>query len=109
MTSTRIFASVLLFILLAATPMVHIVAKDRQSLPPLKSCGVQKTLDSLKYSPLFKTQSQNSSTPDQVSMPHLVYEIKLADIDRRSPISFDYNPYVQRYIDIYTIDRKSVV
>lgn len=109
MRSTRILTAVLLVALLAVVQTPPILAKDGQTLPPSKACGIQKALDSLKYSPLFKTQSQNSSTPDQVSMPHLVYEIKLADIDRRSPISFDYNPYVQRYIDIYTIERREQV
>lgn len=106
MSSTRIFISVLLITLLDVAP---ILAKDRQTFPPSKSCGIQKALDSLKYSPLFEPESQNISISQQLAIPHLVYEIKLADIDSKSPISFDYNPYVQRYIDIYTIERREQV
>ncbi len=41
--------------------------------------------------------------------PDLFYECKLADLGKKSPIDFDYNHYVRRYIDIYTIERREQV
>lgn len=77
--------------------------------PPAKPCGVQRTLDSLKLSPLFAPDSVERTSAKLPNYPDLVYEIKLAAIDRLSPISYDYNQYVKRYIDIYTIERREQV
>lgn len=77
--------------------------------PPVKNCNIQKSLDSLKQLTLFKLDTLNISRKQVPSPPNLVYEIKIAAIDRLSPIAFDFNPYVKRYIDIYTIERREQV
>ncbi len=56
--------------------------------------------------PLF-TLTTNSDTIK--SKPDLYYECKLASIGSHSPIDFDYNLNVKRYIDIYTLERRDQV
>jgi len=77
-----------------------------------KNCSVIRSLDSLASLNLFpdslKSDAQDRVNPS-VTFPDLVYEYKLAAIDNLSPISFDYNGYVRRYIDIYTIERREQV
>lgn len=58
------------------------------------------------------TAGKHKPHPDKSShptFPDLVYEYKIADIGKLSPISFDYNPHVRRYIDIYTQERREQV
>jgi len=43
------------------------------------------------------------------SFPDLVYEYKIAAIGKLSPIEFEYNPKVKRYLDIYSIERREQV
>ncbi len=49
------------------------------------------------------------STKELPAFPDLVYEYKIAAIGKLSPIDFDYNPKVRRYIDIYAIERRDQV
>lgn len=77
--------------------------------PPAKNCNIQKSLDSLKQLTLFNRDTLEISRKKISSTPNLVYEVKIAAIDRLSPIAFDFNPYVKRYIDIYTIERREQV
>ena len=43
------------------------------------------------------------------AFPDLVYEYHLAEISKQSPIDFDYNEYVRKYIDIYSLERREQV
>lgn len=80
------------------------------SNPYTRSCGVVQSLDSLKSRNLFPaSQYDPSDKTNPTTFPDLVYEVKIASIDNLSPISFDYNQHVRRYIDIYTIERREQV
>lgn len=74
---------------------------------PVKSCRrldpVVSFLDAIEKLPIFAPANQTDTVRQK---PDLYYECKLAEIGRNSPIDFDYNPYVKRYIDIFTIDRR---
>lgn len=75
-----------------------------------KDCEVIQRLDSLKSLAIFPDlQSSNKEGNLSASFPDLVYEVKIASIDNLSPISYDYNNYVKRYIDIYTQERREQV
>ena len=39
--------------------------------------------------------------------PDLVYEYHIAELNKVTPIDLSYNPYVRRYIDIFTLERRS--
>jgi membrane-bound lytic murein transglycosylase D len=75
-----------------------------------KNCEVIQSLDSLKSLNFFSDSlvQINENTP-YPTFPDLVYEVKIASIDNLSPISFDYNEHVKRYIDIYTQERREQV
>jgi len=66
-----------------------------------------RTINSIDRLPIFHLKNK----PDTVvnNKPDLYYECKLADIGKNSPIDFDYNSYVKRYIDIFTIERMAQV
>ncbi len=74
-------------------------------------CGIIQNLDSLKKLklPLQSSTTENSLKGVFPSFPDLVYEVKIANIDNLSPIAFDFNPQVKRYIDIYTQERREQV
>jgi len=38
--------------------------------------------------------------------PDLVYEYRIAELNKLTPIELEYNKYVRRYIDVYTIERR---
>ena len=80
------------------------------SNPYTRNCGVVQSLDSLKSRNFFPYSSNESSNSGSFPIfPDLVYEVKIASIDNLSPISFDYNQHVKRYIDIYTLERREQV
>lgn len=74
---------------------------------PVKSNGGQNpvvfSIDAIEKLPIFAPTNQ---TDTAIQKPDLYYECQLAEIGRNSPIDFDYNPYVKRYIDIFTIERR---
>jgi membrane-bound lytic murein transglycosylase D len=73
------------------------------------NCSIIQTLDSLKH---LSTPFSHPVSIDQgpyPAYPDLVYEVKIAAIDNLSPIAFDYNELVKRYIDIYSIERREQV
>jgi membrane-bound lytic murein transglycosylase D len=75
-------------------------------------CSVIRTLDSLESLNLFSDSlrlNANNNLISYPSFPDLVYEYKIASIDNLSPIDFDYNQHVKRYIDIYTLERREQV
>lgn len=86
-----------------------VYAECIRSYPPLKRCNILKSLDSLKQLSLFMPDTLSHFRKQIPVTPNLVYEVKIAAIDRLSPIAFDFNPYVKRYIDIYTIERREQV
>ncbi len=69
-------------------------------------------LDGLENLHIFP-DSISKSKPDlkeaYPAFPDLVYEYKVAEIGKLSPIDFDYNTRVRRYIDIYSIERREQV
>ncbi len=79
--------------------------------PPLKSNLVTDAIDGLNELKIFPDTVSGKSTKssDYPTFPDLVYEFKIAAIDKLSPIGFDYNSYVKKYIDIYTIERRDQV
>lgn len=70
---------------------------------------IEYTLDNLTALNIFSNDTVSGQKKPSVGLPSLVYEIKIAEIDRLSPIEFDFNPYVERYIDIFTIERREQV
>lgn len=56
-----------------------------------------------------RVKQTNGVTDTYPTFPDLVYEYKIAAIGKLSPISFDYNSKVKRYIDIYSIERREQV
>ncbi len=46
-------------------------------------------------------------TSDSIPIfPDLVYEYRITELNRQTPIELDYNKYVRRYIDVYTIEQR---
>jgi len=75
-----------------------------------KTCFVVESLDRLNRLNLFPDSLVEHNSPDHYpQFPDLVYEYKIAAIDNLSPIDFDFNNYVKRYIDIYTLERREQV
>ncbi len=77
-----------------------------------KTCSITRTLDSLGSLNLFPDSLRFNPNNNFISYPtfaDLVYEYKIATIDNLSPIDFDYNQHVKRYIDIYTLERREQV
>lgn len=66
-------------------------------------------LENLHIFPDSTTKPKFLNEGNYPSFPDLVYEYKIAAIGKLSPISFDYNPQVKRYIDIYSIERREQV
>ncbi|MDD3569108.1 MAG: transglycosylase SLT domain-containing protein [Bacteroidales bacterium] len=72
-------------------------------------CGIIQNLDSLKHLTTPFTTPGTSSDVPYPTFPDLVYEVRIAAIDNLSPIAFDYNEHVKRYIDIYSLERRDQV
>lgn len=70
-----------------------------------------ESMETLENLHIFKDTLSNkkNSSKDYPTFPDLVYEYKIAAIGKLSPIDFDYNPKVKRYIDIYSIERREQV
>ena len=64
---------------------------------------VANAIDAVGNIPIFSTVSQDDSAWQK---PDLYYECQLAEIGRYSPIDFDYNPHVKRYIDLFIVERR---
>lgn len=74
-----------------------------------RNCSVISMVDKLidlKIFPSSKTSYQRDTIPEAQD---LMYECYIATIGKQSPIDFEYNSYVRKYIDIYTIDRREQV
>jgi membrane-bound lytic murein transglycosylase D len=71
-----------------------------------------ETLDELGNLHIFPDSAskiKNGLAETYPTFPDLVYEYKIAAIGKLSPIDFDYNPHVRRYIDIYSLERRDQV
>ena len=106
----RVLINFAIVIAVTLLPFSNGLAHSPKSYANINICSVEQLLDSLDQLELFapdtlkwQKKGQTASTPD------LVYEVKIAEIDRLSPISFDFNQHVKRYIDIYTIERREQV
>lgn len=73
------------------------------------SCSIIQKLDSLKQLTHQFNKTPLATDEPYPTFPDLVYEVKIAAIDNLSPISFDYNEHVKRYIDMYGLERREQV
>lgn len=57
---------------------------------------------------IFSLQSVSTSySSDSIPVfPDLVYEYRLTELNNLTPVELDYNKYVRRYIDVYTIEKR---
>jgi len=77
---------------------------------PKQVCPVVVMLNELDELKIFATTNSPAVRHDTLrAQPDLVYEYYVAEIGKQSPIDFDYNFHVRRYIDIYTTERKEQV
>jgi membrane-bound lytic murein transglycosylase D len=74
-----------------------------------RDCRVVETMNFLGELKVFPDTTRHASSTSFPVFPDLVYEYRIVEIDNISPIDFDYNPYVKRYIDIYTLQRREQV
>lgn len=86
----------------------HFIAYSGEVNPPIAKDRVVEAMDSLKYLGVFP-DSLSLSAKGTDNLPDLAYEYKLAAIDAYSPIDFDYNQHVRRYISIYATERPGQV
>lgn len=56
---------------------------------------------------LWSIQHTNDSATG--NQPDLVYEYRIAELNRRSPFPYRYHPLVLKYIKIYTVERREQV
>jgi membrane-bound lytic murein transglycosylase D len=91
---------------------LHGEGVPKPSRPFVSNCPIEQFLENLKTLNLFPDSltgnSGNVGLPNP-SFPDLVYEYKIAAIDNLSPINYDFNQHVKRYLDIYTIERREQV
>ncbi len=76
------------------------------------NCGVTEGLNALGKLNIFEEPPPSPKTKQNDSyaiFPDLVYEYKVAAIGDLSPIDFDYNQHVRRYIEIYSLERREQV
>lgn len=89
------------------------ILKSAERVNPLiyKYDHILESMEALENLHIFQdtVASKNTSAKDYPTFPDLVYEYKIAAIGKLSPIDFDYNPKVKRYIDIYSIERREQV
>ena len=74
------------------------------------NCPIVEMVDELAFLRIFPKVDANPRALDTIGkVQDLMYEYHIAAIGKQSPIDFDYNQYVRRYIDIYTIERREQV
>lgn len=100
-------------LVLVAFLLVSILTKgiDRANPLPYRYDYVLESFNGLDNLNIFPDTVKRQFTENQnyPTFPDLVYEYKIAAIGKLSPIDFDYNPKVKRYIDIYSIERRDQV
>lgn len=73
-------------------------------------CPVIEAINNLDELHLFPDNPQKDSNKTEYPVfPDLVYEFKLAAIDKLSPMDFEFNEYVKKYITIYSVERREQV
>jgi membrane-bound lytic murein transglycosylase D len=55
---------------------------------------------------VFPNNDSHGATDSIPVFPDLVYEYRITELNNLTPIELDYNKYVRRYIDVYTIERR---
>lgn len=76
----------------------------------IKKCPIVQMVDDLEYLKIFSHNNKINIIGDTIPKPlDLEYEYYIAAIGKQSPIDFDYNKHVRRYIDIYTLERREQV
>lgn len=74
------------------------------------NCPIVEMVDELAFLRIFPKVDANPRALDTIGkVQDLMYEYHIAAIGKQSPIDYDYNQYVRRYIDIYTIERREQV
>ncbi|HOZ14046.1 MAG TPA: transglycosylase SLT domain-containing protein [Tenuifilaceae bacterium] len=74
------------------------------------NCPIVEMVDELAFLRIFPKVDANPRALDTIGKAQdLMYEYHIAAIGKQSPIDYDYNQYVRRYIDIYTIERREQV
>lgn len=68
-----------------------------------KSKSISNSTDSGSVS------TNNSNHSPQKKFPNIYYEYKIEELDKNSPIKLDYNPDVQKYIDLYLEQRRDKI
>ncbi len=106
-TKYRFFTNLTFLILLLLLGQKVLLAKV--DVYSTSTCPVTEKLDSLKEFNIFSSPQLDNETSGNQTYPDLVYEVKIASIDYLSPISFDFNEHVKRYIEVYTIERRDQV
>ena len=55
----------------------------------------------------FLSVSFSNGASDSIPVfPDLVYEYRITELNHLTPVELEYNNYVRRYIDVYTIERR---
>lgn len=57
------------------------------------------------FGSVFAT-SAGAKTDSIPIFPDLVYEYRITELDNQTPVELEYNEYVRRYIDVYTIEKR---
>lgn len=73
------------------------------------NCPIVEMVDELAFLRIFPKVDAYRVTDTIGKVQDLMYEYHIAAIGKQSPIDYDYNQYVRRYIDIYTIERREQV
>jgi membrane-bound lytic murein transglycosylase D len=86
------------------------IVNGHKKVNPIHVDNIIETIDGLEGLHIFPdTTSIVNKNNTYPTFSDLVYEYKIAAIGKLSPIDFDYNTKVKRYIDIYTVERRDQV
>jgi len=96
-------------ILLAILIFSVAFGSEKGKIPTKKYDYILESMEGLENLRIFPDSVSKTSKENYPTFPDLVYEYKIAAIGKLSPISYDYNEKVKRYIDIYSIERRDQV
>ncbi|MGD9978148.1 MAG: transglycosylase SLT domain-containing protein [Bacteroidales bacterium] len=100
------FLSFALFLLYSTSTNAGIPAVNLKK----NRCSIVEMIDGLKHLKIFAPQEQVNPVADSsITKQDIVYEYYVTLIGKQSPVDFDYNQYVRKYIDIYTTERQEQV
>lgn len=89
------------YLLMLTLTLIHIPKRGLAGIDPI--CIALTKLSDIR----FKQASTANDT--SITIPDIAYEYYLEELSNRSPIDFDYNRHVKRYIDIYVKERSEQV